>query len=285
MALNRSKGRSVPMTEGSIPRHLLAYAIPAILGDLFQVTYNTVDSIIVGKSAGADALAAVGVANPLMSIAMFLIIGMGIGASVLMSEFYGAQDVRSLRREFSTTVIMSMGFSAVIALGLFLLANPLLRLVNTPPEIITGQVAPEEESIVVVGSGMTGLETAEILSRREKNNAVLVLEAAPRLAPGAQGSNRNSVTAVLEVNSVVFLVDRTLTRIGTDRVWFRDTRTGEEYVYPCDRVVLALGTEPEDPYGPDLQSVCGKVIPIGDRVRGGSFWDAIHAGYHAARDL
>ena len=51
----------------------------------------------------------------------------------------------------------------------------------------------------------SGLETAEILSQREKNNAVLVLEAAPRLAPGAQGSNRNSVTAVLELGNVVFL--------------------------------------------------------------------------------
>ena len=75
------------MTAGSIPRHLLRYSIPAILGDLFQVTYNTVDSVIVGQYAGAGALAAVGVASPLMSVAMFFIIGMGIGASVLMSEF------------------------------------------------------------------------------------------------------------------------------------------------------------------------------------------------------
>ena len=158
-------------------------------------------------------------------------------------------------------------------------------MVTTPPEIITGAVSPLEESIVVVGSGMTGLETAEILSQREKNNAVLVLEAASRLAPGAQGSNRNSVTAVLEINSVVFLVNRTLTKIGEDRVWFADSVTGEEYVYPCDRVVLALGTEPVNPYGDSLKDVCDKVVPVGDRCEGGSFWDAIHAGYHAALDL
>ena len=143
------------MTEGSILRHLLAYAIPAILGDLFQVTYNTVDSIIVGKYAGADALAAVGVASPLMSVAMFFIIGMGIGASVLMSEFYGARDVKSLRREFSTTLLMSMAFSAAIAVGLFLLSNPLLRLVNTPAEIMadTGRYL----RIVALGMIVTGL--------------------------------------------------------------------------------------------------------------------------------
>ena len=143
------------MTEGSILRHLLAYAIPAILGDLFQVTYNTVDSIIVGKYAGADALAAVGVASPLMSIAMFFIIGMGIGASVLMSEFYGAQDARSLRREFSTTLIISLALSAAIGAGLFLLAGPLLRLVNTPPEILSETT--RYLRIVALGMVVTGL--------------------------------------------------------------------------------------------------------------------------------
>ena len=124
------------MTEGSVARHLLRYTIPAILGDLFQVTYNTVDSVIVGRYAGAGALAAVGVASPLMSIAMFFIIGMGIGASVLMSEFYGAGDGRSLRREFATTLAMGAAFSAAIALGLFVLAEPLLRLCRTPEAIL-----------------------------------------------------------------------------------------------------------------------------------------------------
>ncbi|MBR6889482.1 MAG: oligosaccharide flippase family protein, partial [Clostridia bacterium] len=95
--------RAHNMTEGGVARHLVRYSIPAILGDLFQVTYNTVDSVIVGKFAGAGALAAVGVASPLMSVAMFFIIGIGIGASVLMSEFYGAGDARALRREFTTT--------------------------------------------------------------------------------------------------------------------------------------------------------------------------------------
>ena len=124
------------MTAGSIPRHLLRYAIPAILGDLFQVTYNTVDSVIVGKYAGAGALAAVGVASPLMSVAMFFIIGMGIGASVLMSEFYGAGDTGKLRRQFATTLAMGAAFRAVIALALFALTGPLLRLCRTPEAIL-----------------------------------------------------------------------------------------------------------------------------------------------------
>ena len=124
-----------PMTEGSIPRHLIRYAIPSILGNLFQVTYNTVDSVIVGKYVGANALAAVGVANPLMNIATFFLIGMGIGASVLMSEFYGARDYRRLRREFSTATLAALAFSFLVAAVFFFLVNPLLRLCNTPVEI------------------------------------------------------------------------------------------------------------------------------------------------------
>ncbi|MDO4516719.1 MAG: FAD-dependent oxidoreductase [Bacillota bacterium] len=155
-------------------------------------------------------------------------------------------------------------------------------MVCTAPEIISGRITPVEESIVVVGSGMTGLETAEILSQREKDNAVLVLEAAHRLSPGVLGSNRNAMTAVLEPNNVVFLCNRTLTRIGADRIWFRDSQTGEEYVYPCDRVVLALGTRPADPYGESLNQACDKVLPIGDRIYGGQIWDAIHTAYRAA---
>ena len=143
------------MTEGSVVRHLLRYSIPAILGDLFQVTYNTVDSIIVGKYAGAGALAAVGVASPLMSVAMFFIIGMGIGASVLMSEFYGAGDGRSLRREFATTLAMGAVFSAAIALSLFMLAEPLLRLCRTP-EAILGDTAGYLR-IVALGMIVTSL--------------------------------------------------------------------------------------------------------------------------------
>lgn len=159
-------------------------------------------------------------------------------------------------------------------------------LVCTPVEIITGQLDLREESIVVVGSGMTGLETAEILSQRDRNNAVLVLEAAPRVAPGVYGSNRNGVTWVLEGNNVVFLTNRTLTKVGQDRIWFADSQTGEEYVYPCDRVVLALGTTPTRPYAlEDLQALGAKVFRVGDAAQSGQVWDAVHDGYHAARSL
>ena len=153
------------MTSGSIPRHLLRYAVPAILGDLFQVTYNTVDSVIVGKYAGAGALAAVGVASPLMSVAMFFIIGMGIGASVLMSEFYGAGDTRTLRRQFATTLAMGAAFSAVIALALFLLTRPLLQLCRTPEAIFADTV----RYLRIVALGMVVTSMYNILAAASRS--------------------------------------------------------------------------------------------------------------------
>lgn len=158
-------------------------------------------------------------------------------------------------------------------------------MVSTPPDIILGRVDVREESVVVVGSGMTGLETAEILSERARNNGVMVLESASHLAPGVQGSNRNAVTAVLELNHVMLLCNRTLTKIGTDRIWFKDSKTGEEYVYPCDRVVLALGTKPVRPYGDRLQSICDRVVSMGDALQGGQIWDAIHMGFRRALEI
>ncbi len=158
-------------------------------------------------------------------------------------------------------------------------------LVTTPPDIITGALDIRGESVVVVGSGMTGLEVAEILCERERNNAVVVLEAQNRIAPGAPGSNRNVVTAVLDINNVVYMLSRRLTKIGEDRIWFCDSQTGEEYVYPCDRVVLALGTASERPYGEALAQVTPRAYVIGDAQQAGKIWHAIRDGYQAAAQL
>ena len=124
------------MTEGSIPRHLLSYAVPTILGNLLQLTYNAVDSIVVGKFAGENALAAVSAANPVMSILILGVSGLSLGASVLMSRFFGAGDGARLKRELATTIL----FGALLSLGLaipgFLLARPLLALLRVPDEAL-----------------------------------------------------------------------------------------------------------------------------------------------------
>ena len=97
------------MTQGSIARHLIAYALPLILGNLFQLTYNAVDSIVIGKFAGENALAAVSAANPVMTIMILGVSGVSIGASVLMSRFYGAGDEDALRLSIRQTMTIARG--------------------------------------------------------------------------------------------------------------------------------------------------------------------------------
>lgn len=125
------------MTEGSIARHLLAYALPLILGNFFQLTYNAVDSILIGKFAGEGALAAVSAANPVMTIVILGVSGVSIGASVLMSRFYGAGDEDALRREVATTILFGAAASLLVfAVGLAL-SPYILALMSVPPEILS----------------------------------------------------------------------------------------------------------------------------------------------------
>lgn len=125
------------MTEGSIARHLLAYALPLILGNFFQLTYNAVDSILIGKFAGEGALAAVSAANPVMTIVILGVSGVSIGASVLMSRFYGAGDEDALRREVATTILFGAAASLLVfAVGL-VLSPYILALMSVPPEILS----------------------------------------------------------------------------------------------------------------------------------------------------
>ena len=124
------------MTEGSISRHLISYSVPLILGNLFQLTYNVVDSVIVGRFIGKEALAAVGTASPVMNIIILGISGICIGASVLMSNFFGGKKEDMVKKEMATTAVFGVYFSlAVVFLGM-LITTPLLQALYVPEEIL-----------------------------------------------------------------------------------------------------------------------------------------------------
>nr|WP_236898788.1 MATE family efflux transporter [Clostridium beijerinckii] len=124
------------MTKGNIHKHLISFSIPLILGNLLQLTYNAVDSIIVGRFSGTDALAAVGTANPVMNIVILGITGICIGASVLMSEFFGAGKYEELKKEISTTLIFGCFFSLIIVILGLILSKNILILLGVPNEIL-----------------------------------------------------------------------------------------------------------------------------------------------------
>ena len=136
---NDRKGRETmvrDMTTGSINNHLIRFSIPLILGNLFQLTYNAVDSIIVGKFIGTEALAAVGTANPVMNIVILGITGICIGASVLMSSFFGAKEMDKLKRAVSTTMMLGIIFSVLIVIFGELCSEGILKLLHVPEDIL-----------------------------------------------------------------------------------------------------------------------------------------------------
>ena len=123
------KKMATDMTKGSIIPQITRFTIPLVLGNLFQLTYNAADSVIVGKFVGDDALAAVGTAGPIMNMVILFITGMCMGAGILMSTHYGAKDYGLLERQISTSMLGGLGFSAVIS-------HPLLELLQVPENII-----------------------------------------------------------------------------------------------------------------------------------------------------
>ncbi len=141
------------MTEGSIVRHLITYTIPLILGNLFQLTYNAVDSIIVGRFIGKEALAAVGTASPVMNIIILGISGICIGASVLMSGFFGAKQEDMVKKEMATTAVFGVYFSVIVVLLGILVTKPLLRALYVPEEIL--ETAASYLRIIFLGAPFT----------------------------------------------------------------------------------------------------------------------------------
>lgn len=123
------------MTKGAIFPLLIKFTIPLILGNLLQLTYNAVDSIIVGRYVGKEALAAVGTSNPLMTTIILFVQGICLGAGILVGTMYGAKDFDRLKRQVSTTLISGLVFSAAVTILSFVLAPWLLTILQVDREI------------------------------------------------------------------------------------------------------------------------------------------------------
>ena len=102
------------LTTGKITPQLISFTIPLVLGNLFQLTYNAVDSIIVGRYVGKEALAAVGICNPISTLFILFLNGLCMGASILMGNQFGAKDYDRLHRQISTTMLSGIIFSLIL---------------------------------------------------------------------------------------------------------------------------------------------------------------------------
>lgn len=124
------------MTEGPVAPQIVEYTLPLIVGNFCFLTYNAADSVIVGRFVGPNALAALGAAGPVMNIMLFLIVGICLGMSVLMGNFFGAGDIAKLKREISTSLIAGGLFTLVMIVAGVFCSRFLLQLMHTPPEIL-----------------------------------------------------------------------------------------------------------------------------------------------------
>ena len=115
---------------------LVDFTVPLVLGNLFQLTYNAVDSIIVGHFVGKEALAAVGICNPISTLMILFLNGLCMGASILMGIQYGAKDYKTLHRQISTTMLSGVVFSFFLTLFCVVFAVPILHLLQVDASIM-----------------------------------------------------------------------------------------------------------------------------------------------------
>lgn len=124
------------LTTGKIMPILVNFTVPFVLGNLFQLTYNAVDSIIVGHFVGKEALAAVGICNPISTLMILFLNGLCMGASILMGIQYGAKDYKTLHRQISTTMLSGVVFSFFLTLFCVVFAVPILHLLQVDASIM-----------------------------------------------------------------------------------------------------------------------------------------------------
>ena len=131
-----NKANTHMMTEGNPFHTILLFAIPMIFSNLFQQFYNVIDTIIVGRKLGTEALAAVGSASSITAVFVQLATGLALGGSIVIAQYFGAGKTEKIWQCTTTSTIFSAGIALVSTVVICIGAGPLLRFVNTPEEIL-----------------------------------------------------------------------------------------------------------------------------------------------------
>ena len=124
------------LTTGNEGKSIFMFSLPMLIGSLFQQLYNTADSIIVGRFLGKDAMAAVSGAFPIMMLLTSLLMGVGLGFSILISQYFGAKNLDKVKNTIDTTFIFVFVSSIFITTIGILFTQPILKLMNTPDIIL-----------------------------------------------------------------------------------------------------------------------------------------------------
>ena len=128
--------RSMDMTEGPLMSKVLFFALPIMLSGILQLVFNAADTIVVGRFAGNEALAAVGSVGSLNNLLISLFIGLSVGVNVVVARYTGAQDYRKVSKAVHTAVLLSLISGVGLAIVGYFAAYPLLRLMGSPEDVI-----------------------------------------------------------------------------------------------------------------------------------------------------
>lgn len=150
---HRAARYDVDMTKGSITKHLINFALPLMVGNLFQQLYNMVDTWVVGNYVSNEAFSAVGTVTPIINTLIGFFLGLSSGAGVVISQYYGAGREDKVRQAVHTSLVLTLLMGAVFTAAGIAMTPLMLRLMKTPAE-----VAPEQTTyLTIYFAGVMGL--------------------------------------------------------------------------------------------------------------------------------
>ncbi len=133
--MSNAKSTARDMTRGPILRQLVSFALPLMLGNVFQMLYNTVDSVIVGNFVSKQALAAIGSTTVIVNMLVFFFNGFSIGAAVVIGRYFGARNMEKLHVAVETTMAATFVLSLFFTLLGVGLVKPMLLIMRTPEDV------------------------------------------------------------------------------------------------------------------------------------------------------
>ena len=151
--LRSKKGRDVDMTQGNITKHIITFALPLLIGNIFQQLYNTVDTWVVGNFVSEYAYAAVGTVGPIINMLIGIFVGLSSGAGVVISQYYGAKRYDKVHDTVHTAILMTLILGVVFSMVGIVLIPFMLELMKMPME-----VRPEATAyLTIYYAGLPGL--------------------------------------------------------------------------------------------------------------------------------
>ena len=152
-ALPIRKKRDVDMTEGNILRHIIAFALPLLVGNLFQQLYNTVDTWVVGNFVNNEAYSAVGTVGPIINMLIGFFLGLSSGAGVVISQYYGAKQHDKVQETVHTAILMTLILGVLFTvIGISMI--PLMLKLIKMPDTVTGEATTY---LTIYFAGIMGL--------------------------------------------------------------------------------------------------------------------------------